>query len=472
MSQVIYLPKTTSVGESLGEGMGAGIGTYMAKEMKRQEQQTHVAAFQKFATTLRAPEMNRDTAIQMAAAFPWQDRKDMQLGLKLVDELHPPKDTTLQPLTVFNQDTGAEKTIFAKKGDVSKQGVDALIPKGYSAEKPQIEMFVQPIEGGVTQVGSFPISKRPAGTVTMKEWEAARKTEADARADERATRQANRDQQNIENQAQRDIRMAQMAAGPDLQRRLAVTKVYNGVVASLLNVRHSIGAQGDLVLDFEGDKDKEKAYRNAIGKSDEFLQGSKGDPNKAAYNALDATGYFKEKPPVVNAATPPKEPGFADKAGKAIGKLFGISEDGEATAKPVEKKAAPAPAPNPDPAKRAPGVYQTPKGPMEWTGQGWKPAPKNMIKGAAEGIMNFMVPSASADTRTHTKAEADAAAKSGRFDDSDRKPEPGAASGADTGYKPGTNRPWEKGEKQFLELQMKRGATLKQAEAEWKARSR
>lgn len=172
--------------------------------------------------------------------------------------------------------------------------LDSVHPK----PKPNIKEFYAPNESGAfTNIGKGPLEQRPANALTADELEKQFKAREDARAEESA-RLA---------QERFDFQVAQAGASKNkdsAKDEIVNLKAYNNVVASMLNVKKSIGQSGEIILDFGGDSRVADAYRNALEKGSDYMRKFGGDINKAANAALKEAGAYDRPAEATTPAAP------------------------------------------------------------------------------------------------------------------------------------------------------------------------
>jgi hypothetical protein len=293
MATVIYLPKDPSQ-EMLAQGFagaGAGLSKYLAQHEENKVMKEILAAPDRASAIERAVQTTSNPQV-------------LQQRLNVINEAKPVKDTTPMEVKAYNPETGGFETKYVPRGQMESlntpEGRRSIFGTGQTILSPSNveEFFRQGPEGGYTSIGKAPMEARPEQAISATELARQSKEKADALAERRQ-------------QLAEDKFNALLAKGDTktIAQELAKTRVYNSVISNLLNVKKSIGDQGQIILDFEGDSKKAEAYRNALESADEYIS-KYGDVNKAAVNALKATGYYDktEAPPAP--AAPAEEPGF------------------------------------------------------------------------------------------------------------------------------------------------------------------
>lgn len=312
MSTVVYLPATKGIGESLGEGISQGLGKYADMAMKKKEQEMQMAKIQKVQDAIKsAPDAN--AAYGMINQLPLSTPEDMQHALAYVKSIFPPTDTTPREKRSFNPDTGEETISYVPAKDLI----------GQSSTKPQVSHFFEPIDpksGVYSDLGKFNTTRPPSETAVTKE------------------------QLELMEKAKDNERQARSRSESTISQDLAQNKMYNNTVASMLNVKKTIGANGEFILDFSGDKTKENAYRDSLNNYREYMAKYKGDINKSAKAALTDAGAFtvKEPPP---APVEVKKPSLWERV------------TGSSVADKPAEKTSPKDAAKPAPSAAAPGKF-------------------------------------------------------------------------------------------------------------------
>lgn len=298
MATVIYKPKDDRH-EKMGEFVSSALSSFFQARMERDKQQKESAIMQDI---LSAPD--RQTAIERAISTT-TDPQTLQRRINIVNELKPVKDTTPIEVKGYNPETGVFESKFLPRGQLESlstpEGRRSAFGSGEAIISPtDIEEFFRQTPEGYESIGKAPMQARPEQAISATELERQRKERADDLAERR--------------QRFAEERFNALLAKGDtkaIAQEMAKTKAYNSVVANLLNVRKSIGDQGQIILDFEGDSKKAESYRNALESADEYLSKFKGDINKAAVNALKDSGYYtKTEEPPAPAAAPAEEKGF------------------------------------------------------------------------------------------------------------------------------------------------------------------
>jgi len=332
MAQVIYMPPSPSVGEALGQGFGS----VLMLHMHRQQQQKEVQQMQMLQSSVEQAVQSggRQAGLEIMNKIPYKTLDQYQKGMQWFNTISPPKDLTPREVSTFDPQTGQETKQFVRTGDLTKFSAAAQ-QAGQTLAKPDVTDFYSLGPGGTYQnLGRAPVTNRPPGSHTLEEL----KLVEQQRTDQLKLEAANRSERKFQ------FAMDKLAESKDKQeasKQMTEMKAYNGVVSSMLNVKKSIGMNGEIILDFGGDSKKADAYREALTKGSEYLAKYKGDINKAASEALSASGAFDQPMPEAPTAAP------AQQEGGAITRLYQalkerITGQPESAAKaPVAKAPAP-----------------------------------------------------------------------------------------------------------------------------------
>jgi len=282
------MPAAPSVGESIGQGLGAALQMYV----KKQDMQNQVKQMQAFDDAIKNAG-DRTKALEIHTKVPYQTIEQMQAGLAYVNQQYPPKDTTPQEISTYDPQTGQETKQFVPRGDVvkfSQANKDILT-------KPELADFykLNP-DGSYISQGRHPISNRPEGSATLEELKLLEQQRTDKLKIDAADRADKRF----------NVQMDKLAETTDKQqasKQITELKAYNGVVSSMLNVKKSIGQNGEVIIDFGGDSKVADAYRQALTNGADYMKKYKGDINKAAEAALRDSGAFDKPAPEAPPAT-------------------------------------------------------------------------------------------------------------------------------------------------------------------------
>ena len=326
--QPIYMPAAPTVGEAVGQGIGSALQMYVHK----QEMQNQVKQMQAFDAAIQqaATQGDRQKALEIHSKVPYKNIEQMQAGLAYINQVVPPKDTTPQEISTFDKQTGQETRQFVPRGEVVK------FSQAHKDEltKPELSDFykLNP-DGSYVNQGRHPISNRPEGSATLEELKLLEQQHTDKLkidAADRADKRFN---------AQMD-KLAETKDKEQASKQITELKAYNGVVSSMLNLKKSIGNNGEVIIDFGGDSKVADAYRNALTNGADYMKKYKGDINKAAEAALRDSGAFA-KP------TPEAPPSPATPSGGIITNLL-RDRAGNKSKPATQQSANPAPSPKAD----------------------------------------------------------------------------------------------------------------------------
>lgn len=310
MAEVIYMPPDPrkGIGGSIGQGIGAGLGMYIASYMRQKQQ---MAFQQKLASTLD-PSVPRQESLQMLASIPFQNPMQFHQALAAVNMAKPAKDTTPTEVKGYDPQTGEEISKFVPKGDEPKlntpQGIEQVFGKpGVSLSKPEVTDFykVGP-DGSYINMGRAPVTQRPEGAFTMQELTLMEKQKADQMAIRRADLADKKFEAFLAKQ--NDTTDTKVIA-----KNMAWGKQYKATLQDLIDVKKSIGEDGEIHLDFGGDSKKAQAYLTAMQKTMDYKAKYGGDVNKAAAQALKDAGYYDKPAPPPPAPAAPAEPSLLDR---------------------------------------------------------------------------------------------------------------------------------------------------------------
>ena len=327
MATVVYVPKDERYSD-IGKGLSAGLSGYFNARMQQRAAEQEMAAMQEI---MNSPD--RTTAMEKAMQAT-ADPQKLKSRFDIINERFPVKDTTPVEVKGYNPETGTFESKFIPRGNLedlgSPEGRQKYFGSGETVISPTgvEEFFRSTPEGSYESLGKAPLQARPEQAVSASELERLSKQRSEELAQKR-----------YELSEQRFNRLLEKGDTTTLSQELAKTRTYNSVVANLLNVKKSIGDQGQIILDFEGDSKKAEAYRNALEGASTYLGKFQGDVNKAAVNALKDTGYYtKAEEQPAPAATPDQQPqGF-------FTRLFSPGKQpGSATPTTPAKAATPAP---------------------------------------------------------------------------------------------------------------------------------
>lgn len=325
MIQAIYMPAAPSVGEAVGQGIGSALQMYVHK----QDIQNQVKQMQAFDAALNTAG-SRPAALEIINKIPFKNIDQLNQAQGRVNQLYPVKDTTPQEISTFDPQTGQETKQFVPRGDVvkfSQEHKDALT-------KPEMTDFykLNP-DGSYKNLGRAPISARPEGSATIEELKLLEQQRTDKLkidAADRADKRFN---------AQMD-KLAETKDKEQASKQITELKAYNGVVSSMLNLKKSIGNNGEVIIDFGGDSKVADAYRHALTNGADYMKKYKGDINKAAEAALRDSGAF-EKPAPEAPSTP------AAPTGGIFSNLLRDLRNNKSTPA-AQQSATPAPSPKAD----------------------------------------------------------------------------------------------------------------------------
>lgn len=304
MATVINLPQQMGVGEALGQAAGAGLADYFEREKKKREAEQEQKAL---AEVLNSAD--RTAAIEKVVKI-GGDPQVMKRRMDVVESAFPAKDTTPMEVKSFNPETGQMESRFIPRGQLESLSTPEGKAKVLGSEKaivsPTMEEFYRTRpDGSYEYAGKAPIETPPPGAVPLKELERMERVRSGQRAEERAALADKKFNALLERQSQTQ------EAGME-SKEIGKAKAYNAVVANLLNVKKSIGDQGQIIIDFEGDSKRADAYKMALENATDYIKKYKGDINKAAVNALKDSGYYTkiEEPPAPTAPAESKPKGL------------------------------------------------------------------------------------------------------------------------------------------------------------------
>lgn len=261
MATTVYLPATPSVGESIG----GALGIYSAREMAKQEQEQRMAELQQQEEAImKAPD--RATALEMFNKIKFPTIEHQQKALQWLNTVKPVTDTTPREVTTYDEN-GREVKKFVPQNELLN------LPPSTKPEEVKKSHFFDVIDekAGITvDLGLAPTNKPPTKTAKT--------------AEQLAYEEAARDN------ARQAATRSETQSREGMAQSIATTKLYNTVLGQALDVKKSIGVNGELIFNFEGDDAKADAYRKALTLKDEYLNKFKGDVNKAAVAALKDSG--------------------------------------------------------------------------------------------------------------------------------------------------------------------------------------
>lgn len=382
-NQVIYLPQKPSFGSALGQGVSGALTDYSTKAMDQMvKQQRYAGAMQLMQAIQAAP--SREEALKLVAgADPSliQDPQEMERVLQITNQFHPLRDETPTAVEGWTPE-GAPTKAFVPKGklgdlnDPTKRA--GILGPNVSLSKPEerVPMYVPDEKSaiGFRSVGTHPISARqtvPALQNALTEGEMKMQKEQDAAQNAQRRTEA-MDKKEAARREREDTRDQQRLDQQDMSNRMAMTRQIQSLVLDAMNVKHSIGVDGALNMDFSSDPEKAKIfYDGVIPNIDKYLDDPKmkGRPSTIVDRLLkDAKYSATVNPPQEPAKSKTEEPG-------AVSKVLGAAKDSIVSMFSTGKKDSGNAIPDApvDPKQRKVGqVYNTPAaGKKKWTGTGW-----------------------------------------------------------------------------------------------------
>lgn len=328
MATVVHLPREQSTAEILGSSLGGALSQFAVADMQKREQQRKLQLVQSSLDAIRQVG-SRDKALEMVLKLPFEDVKDMQSTRQWVDEMYPPADRTPHEVTTYDAQ-GNKLPVFVPRGDLTKlnTGDPSVLPPGRSLSPPaEMEQFFKPgtATAPPTSTGKRPISQRTPGEFTLKELELQDKQRTAIRQEEKDNRDATR----------LDIQIAQMQRQFDKDNKLRTKELDNEArkdakddlsnlikannhLKDRLNVKKSIGADGVVLLDFEGDSDKQRKYGVASDLLADAITANKGNINKAVSEVLGRAGLDEPAKKSAPAAEAPQKGGLLSRAFDAV----------------------------------------------------------------------------------------------------------------------------------------------------------
>ena len=334
MTTPIYLPPTPSVGEALGHGIGNAFQTYVA-EKDKQDKLKKAQAFETAISTAGS----REKALELHAKFPYDNIAESAAGLSVVNQFYPPKDTTVHEVTAYDPKTGKPIKAFAQGADLTKMNT----PEGRKqffgssdvsmAQPVTHEYFkVDPKDpAAIMPLGTFPEGQQPPNSVSKSEIDVLHGMQALSLQ----AQQANRDQKKLQTDIEKAAREGDAA-------RMAQLKTFNGLLLNTLNVKKSLGVNGEISLDFSADPKAARAYSWGLDHAEELMKEFKGDVGKAAVAVKQRSGAYDEPPPdTTGAPTAPaaqSSPLMAD-----LKRMIFGDKKAAPTAAPAAKPTAPSP---------------------------------------------------------------------------------------------------------------------------------
>lgn len=352
IATVVYKPADYG-GVSPGNAAGSLLGNFAAIEMAKQERQRQIEQTQQTMAAIQSAK-SRDEAFTLVSKLPLQSPSDVKVALGMIDQIHPIRDTTPVEVKAIGPD-GKQISKFLQKSQLpalnEPTGMERVFGTGSRlGTTEQQDFYTRNPDQTLTYTGKFDVSARPSGAITLPEFTAAEKVQADKAAAKREDANATRLDLNIqasERAAEAATRSGNMQAATlrhqQLTEEIQSIKAANNLLKDRINVKKSINADGSITLDFQGDTKKIKAYNKASDILPDMMQ-RHGNPNKAVTAAMNAAGLNEEEPsPPAPAA---KEPGFFEKATQYVKSLDKTKQQPKKPAAPVA------------PAKPVPAVYE------------------------------------------------------------------------------------------------------------------
>lgn len=203
-SNVIYLPSQRR--ETLGSDIGKGISAAVMYALMQKEKEKKDAQARLVLDGIRnAPDRAAALEVVTRSSGQFKDAQDYSIALRMVDEAHPASDSTPQPVTVYDANTGEQATNFVTtkqlKQNIGKPDWETtLFGPDKTTTKPDIQQFYQPGDtpGEFKAIGRLPVGKRPEGALTLPEIEQQRKAAEDLRKADADRRAENRDRRSEE----------------------------------------------------------------------------------------------------------------------------------------------------------------------------------------------------------------------------------------------------------------------------------
>ena len=300
MATTVYLPPDYG-GVSPGQAVGQGLGMFAGREIVKQEKQKKMQLMQKAIDGIRsAPD--RASALELGVKIPFEDSKDIATFYSLVDKFKPQKDLTPKEVKVVGPD-GTLETQFLPQGELTglntPEGRERLLGPGKQPVTGDLQDFYQPEGDTLKFMGKFQETRRPENAITLKEFEAQSKIQEQKRSGVRDEQNATRLDlaiQAAERATESGNRAASAAARTaehqQFTENLSGLKAANNLLKDRINVKKSIGVDGFIVLDFEGDVAKQRQYNKASDMVPELIQKNKGNINKAITEAMSASGLL------------------------------------------------------------------------------------------------------------------------------------------------------------------------------------
>ncbi len=284
--QVIYLPDEKP-------GFGAGFGGSLAKasdrELERQQELLRNEATMKAIEAVKAAG-SREKALQVITTpgvAQFKDATQLSQAMNFIDKLYPPKDETQHPIEAYDRNTGDPIKGYIKSGELGNLNNPGFVSQRFGENatlaKPQTHEFfkMDPVTNTFTSTGKKPIDKRGDGEMTKEEMDLFFKVKADTRGDQTATAQAKAAERGAAAAERSAAAGERSAEGLDLKR----SQQYVSLVADRFNFKKTVGADGNVSIDFSGaTPEMMKQWGDAIKRGPDLLKKHR-DPMEA-FNQL------------------------------------------------------------------------------------------------------------------------------------------------------------------------------------------